>query len=145
MSRDYRPVKVFKGRPTFVDVESFNVNSWGTDFWGRVFQLLGIPVSEEKLPGEEPLYTIQHEYAGPDLETVRRVIAQPDFKYKLTGAIKLILVEYKHPQASDAAGWAEDAVQRFFKWFSDPVVVAVASDYCTQYFALLEKRLNYEI
>jgi len=114
-------------------------------FLGRVFQLLGLPVNVEEPDSEEPVYTLRHEYTGLELETVRRVIQQPDFKYKLAGVIKVSLIKCEHPQSSDASVWAENAIERFIEWFRDPAVVAVASDVCTQYFGLTVDRLNYEV
>lgn len=145
MSRDYRPVRMYKGKPTFVDVETFNVNSWGTEFWGRVFQLADLPVLEESLTGEVRR-TIKHLYAGQDLEAVRRAIALPDFKYRLLGAIELALREFGDEQGTEAAGWCQTAIAPFFSWCRDPLTVAVASDYCPQYaFPPVEDKLNYEV
>ena len=122
MSRDYRLIKggKFTG-------ESFNVNAWGSLWFGELFKTLGLPTSRPLCAGEPP--SIPHEITGPVAAAIRSAISQPDFPQRLTSAIEHVRKLYP-----DQSNTEEDFIwaMTFLKMANNPE--GFASDYCEPYF-----------
>ena len=136
MSRDYAVVvKTEKGLNFKKNGPQFNVNVWCVEWYGWIFKGLGLPTDALSLAG---VPGFKHEYNGPDLEAVRAVAGTVGFRGPLIVAIKVAnqAMEYhfkEHGYDSEEQ-IADELLKDVFPAFLDPEAVAVASDYCEEYF-----------
>ncbi len=135
MSRDYHIVNLQKGKERFwFEGPTFNVNVWTVEYYGRIFQHLGLPT--DPLGHTEPWINepaFKHEYKGADLEAVRKSMSNTGCRGPLIEAVQQANEKMDY-NADSAENIADQMLREVFPLFLDPVAISVASDYCEQYY-----------
>ncbi len=139
MSRDYQPlVKDSEGKLRFAQIDwrdGWNVNIWGSEFWGRTFQELGFPCRENGAYGPELL----HQYVGEDWEHLKGHWPDVNTFYQAAAKANAVI---KDPEGwdlenPDAAAEFEEYIDqigiRLVGWIQNSDYHGFASDYCEEY------------
>lgn len=133
MSRDYRIVEQTDNGPKFrYGPSSFNMNVWGTEYYGRLFKNLGLPYDLPRYVDGGPSF--KHEFKGADLMAVREASCKHDFAENLIRSITQTDLEMETgEQEMTSEQYATWLQKELFALFQNPAAVAVASDYCERY------------